>query len=227
MLTNLRKNFNFPSKKSIKSIMGFSVLEILIVLTIIAIMFGAMVAMKSPFQERLSLRNSALALQQDLRTAQSYAVSNKNNYYGVRFFNNLGIDMLQAGDLRDGWKILRYEGVTPPATFNVDAPPLPPTLMKSSQLVDSAELFDKTFFERGVSFSLNIPVSELRPSAAVPPRHTIVFDSRGSATSNGVNLLPVGVVGVGEDQIILAGFGHTITITITPLTGHIEVGDVQ
>jgi type II secretory pathway pseudopilin PulG len=214
MITFLRKRNSFSLKDSR---VGFTVLEFLIVLGIIAIMFGVIVAMKSPFQERMALRNSALALSEDLRIAQAYAIGQKDSYeyYGVRFFNNLGVDMLQAGDLRDGWKIVRYEPQGIGSGFDVDALPQPLTVIKSSEYIDGTVTPDRTFFERGVTFAA---ASELRPNPTVPPRHSVVFNSRGEATTDGQNFL-----GVAEDQISLTGFGNAITITITPRTGHVEV----
>ena len=221
MLTNLRKNFNFPSKKSIKSIMGFSVLEILIVLTIIAIMFGAMVAMKSPFQERLSLRNSALALQQDLRNAQLYAWNKRDGrqFYGVRFFEAQGADLLPPGEpARQGWKIVYYNEAIAPVNF------ITAVVVKSSVAADNPELLDKTFFTSNrISLDAASDFQTTFPAVA-PWLHSIVFNRDGQATSDGTTLLVSGVgPGADQDQIILTGSGNTITITITPQTGHIEV----
>lgn len=215
MPVNLRKKHSSIPKDSRR---GFSVIEFLVVLGIIAIMFGAIAALKSPFQHRMSLRNSALALQTDLRTAQTYAMGKRDGYrfYGVRFFNNRGVDMLPTGEpLRDGWAIVRYEPQGIGAGFDVDALPQPLTVIKSSENADAPQIADKTFFERGITFD---GASELQPSAAVPPRHSIVFNESGEATTNGQTFL-----GAGEDSIRLAGFGNTITITITPRTGHIQV----
>jgi prepilin-type N-terminal cleavage/methylation domain-containing protein len=233
MLTNLRKKHNFLPKNSITGFTptpigiypkskhqlawGFSLLEMLIVLAIMGIMFGVIVAMKSPFQERMQLRNSALALQEDLRMAQLYAMGKKDDYkyYGVWFNASLGEDILGPGNNRQGWKIVRYEPNTiiPPVNFNSV------TYIKSSVLVDNPVIFDKTFFERGVNLSTTSPVSEFQAGSPTPPQlHSIVFNERGSATDNGQNLLTTN-----NDTIVLSGYGRTININITPLTGHIEV----
>jgi len=177
-------------------------------------MTGVILAQKMPFQNRMSVRNSALALQADLRTAQTYAMDTRDGYryYGVRFFPLLGGDMLEAGDRRDGWKIVRYEPQNIAPGFNVDAQPV--TVIKSSEFVDNTPVPDKTFFERGVTFAAG---SELQPLLAAP-QNSVVFNERGEATTDGQNFL-----GAGQDSITLTGFGNNIVITITARTGHIQV----
>lgn len=212
-LTNMPKNF---PKKSTR---GFSLLEILLVLTIIAIMFGAIVAMRTPFQERMQLRNSALALQADLRLAQISSVADQTGrtFYGVRFYGGIGVDILGAGNQREGWKIVRYNlgdpRVLPITNFGI--PPNP--AQKSCVLADNPVIFDKTFFEAGITIA---PVSELQIAPGAGQWHSIIFNERGQATSNGQTLLDDGQ---NLDDIILSGFGNTITIHITPMTGHVNV----
>ncbi len=179
-------------------------------------------AEKSPFRARMQLKDSALALQADLRVTQNYAMSEKDGYkyYGLRFYDSLGVDILPSGEpLRQGWKILRYEpkGLTPPVNLNSF------TVIKSSEsTVDNPQLVDKTFFASD-RITINTATSEFITGTPTPPKlNATVFTDRGSATDNGQNLLTLS-----NDTIVLSGYGHAINITITPLTGHTEVGDMQ
>jgi prepilin-type N-terminal cleavage/methylation domain-containing protein len=201
-----------------KFIIGFTLIELVMVLAIITVMFGVVVAMKTPFQNRMSLRNSALALQQDLRVAQAYVLSDTdlNTFYGIRFYKDIGEDILGAGNKRQGWKIIRYQGANPVVDFDIIAPTTNSAL-KSCVVADNPQIFDRTFFERGVTLDAT---SELQVNPGAGQWHSIIFNKMGQATSNGQTLLNNGQ---NIDDIVLTGFGNTISIHITPETGHVYV----
>jgi|GEM_PF-5927773 len=202
------------------SILGFSLFEMLLVLAIAMVMFAGVTAMKSSFHQRVQLQDSAHALQADLRMAQLLATSRKDDYkyYGLRFYNNTGVSILQPGEpLRQGWKVVRYEpqSVTPPVNRDNFA------VIKSAELNDNPEMCDKTFFTSNL-IALD-GTSEFQAGTPGPPKlHSIVFNYRGSATADGQSLLTSN-----NDTIVLSGYGKTVTMQLTPLTGHVEVGETQ
>ena len=240
---------------------SFSLLEVVIVISLAVIIFGGIIALQGPFAKRQQLEYSAVKLVGDLRQAQQYAYSQRvgikdsteyaYKYYGVHFFPNVGEDdNNDATKDREGWKIVRYE---PPAGVDPDEMDAAQsghldidryTVIKGSEAADNPEFLEKTYFAKGVRLDDNSPfqayvaapildrktrfarVMEFLISAinhlkiinaeAGMALNSVVFTPKGSATSDGVNLI--------EDYeafIILYGFGNTKTINIASLTGHI------
>ncbi|MFH1622217.1 MAG: prepilin-type N-terminal cleavage/methylation domain-containing protein [Candidatus Omnitrophota bacterium] len=210
MLLNIKK----PKK-------SFTVIELLISLMIIAIISGAMMAMKGPFTHRQNVMNSALKLVNDLRLTQQFAISRKDefNFYGLRFYNQVGTD--DDGDSvpdRIGYKIVRYlpsgVAVTAADLININTNF---EIVKSSEETDvpPAQYIDDTFFAAMVA--LDDTGGATGGDYGIDEQ--IIFNPEGSATSDGDILLVSG----SNDEIVLEMGQYPVTIEITPLTGIVRI----
>ena len=199
----------------IKSEWSFTVMEMIISIAIIAAVSGSLVAMTGPFNQRQQLAQSALRLVGDLRLAQQFSRTLKDQYryYGVRFFSGLGPDADRAG-----YKIIRYNPMglsgTPPPPVN----PLDFGIIKSSDEADiplGAEFIENTFFAERVQID---PTSDFQPDVTTDD---IVFTPEGAATTDG-QLSTVLQLGV-NDEIILSMGQNQVKIKITGLTGYARI----
>jgi len=233
---------------------GFTLIETIVVIFIIVTLTGLIAAMISPFSHRQALEISTAKLLADLKLARQFARSQRQDYkyYGVRFYQNIGVDDNKDGTKdRQGWKIVRYEppaGVTPdqmdPTRGDLD--PDRYTVIKGSEATDNPEFLDNTYFAKGVildessEFQVSAAGSifdrktrfaeaieciidaishlKINSAEAVVALSYLIFTPEGSATLDGISLLEDF-----EDDIVLYAFGHTKTIHITPLTGHVNI----
>lgn len=212
---------------------GFSLLEVVIVISLAVIIFGGIIALQGPFAKRQQLEYSAVKLVGDLRQAQQYAYSQRvgikdsteyaYKYYGVHFFPNVGEDdNNDATKDREGWKIVRYE---PPAGVDPDEMDAAQsghldidryTVIKGSEAADNPEFLEKTYFAKGVIF--NTVDSDFKVG------DSIVFTPEGAATTDGTlaNLVS-DISGDGIVGIVLFSYNRNKTIKIAPLTGHVGI----
>jgi len=182
---------------------GFTFLEAILAIFIILVLWGIILPMFGTFEERRKLDASALKLMSDLMQAQQFARSQRNDsqYYGVRFFSNLG-----NNQDRYGYKILCYN-TTPPFDMGTSF-----TITKSSVAADNPEFLEDTFFEKNVVIDAD---SEFKVGEV-----GIVFNRDGSATTNGSDILD----GDHDDIILSIENKRDInkTINIIGLTGYIR-----
>jgi len=183
---------------------AFSLFELLLVIIIIVIMFGAITPMLGSFKRKEMLDASVSKLVIDLKLAQQFARVRRNGYefYGIELYDNLGPD----GD-RSGYKLVFFSPLVDPANE---------TIVKSSDLVDNPEFLENTFFEKNVVFASD---SEFRANDPNPLiLGLIVFNSNGSATVDGNTLLTSA-----NDDIKLSDGVNEKIIHIEPLTGYVKV----
>lgn len=205
-----------------EKIEGYSLIELLIALGILAIMVGTLTATLGPFGQRRQLTSDVFKLFTDLKTTQQFARVKKDSYkyYGLRFYNY----NISVGDFRDGYKIVRYEPQNNVSSLDMNPQAVPSdlnlnvfTIIQSSVSAENPQFLENTFFDRKVGIDAS---SEFRVTPATPPKlDAIVFTPEGSATRDGWNLL-----NSTQDDIMLSLVnGETKKITITPLTGYLKI----
>lgn len=186
---------------------SFSLLELIIVMSVMIILAGASSAMISPYTWRRNLELSAEKLTLDLMEAQQYSLSFRDGYqyYGIFFYDNL-----QDGESY-GYKLVRYKvDETGALLFDTDGKPIIDVVIKSSETQDNPEYLENTAFPGGV---------EILATSEIQIGDFIIFNSLGSATNDGDALLSST-----QDEITFQIKGITRTVKIHPLTGYVEQG---
>ncbi len=196
---------------------GFTILELMIVITIIAIITGGAYALFGNFNDRRMLESTTFKLVQDLQQAQQWARARRNGFenYGVKLYNTkYKINLYCITDNNQQCLI------NPIIPYDFDLVSCYRTSTVSCNYIKVSEnephlpeIIEDTDFPEGIGIFSS---SERRSN------DVILFTPEGLATIDGSDPLPVN-----EDSITLQKGNLCQCISITGMTGYARVGSIS
>jgi len=175
---------------------GFTFLELIIVIFIMAVLALAVIPAYVTYLDRARLEGSSERLYLDLGDAYEMALSNKDGrfFYGIQLF---GSGFAGGASTEWGYKLLRFNSalITDP-NFLINV-----TLVKSSRTADNPIMSEGTSLER------NIVYAQAAEGGELVPNNIIIF--RGDFGFEGVPMYNSGAgavitqLGTGNNEIVL------------------------